>query len=462
MPLFSGEEENFSVSKFESMLQENHIFFFDVDEFEEIIEHYFEYGKMGKAKHALQIGLSQHPSATTLKLLQVEVLIFEDDLKQAEQLLNQLEMLDPSNSEVYVQKANLYSKLNNHLKAIELLKYAVPLTDDLVDVYSLIAMEYLFIENYQKAKIYFKKCLVEDVEDYMSLQQLLFCYDFLNENDEAIAFLDAYLNQNPYCEVAWHYLGKEYVNQGNLHQALRCFDFAIISDDTFIGAYFEKAKILEKLGQFEKAIENYKITLTLDDASPLAYLHIGKCYEKMNDDETAEKYYFKAVHEDPQLSKSWMALVDFYSLRADYEKALKYMYKTLQVEDDNPYYWRRYADINIHLKDFVKAESAISKAVQNGDLSFDTLVKWVDLLLQNEFYQRAVNVLLDKLEIFPNEITVSYRLAIAYAGSGDYQKSEEHLKYALQNGREWLVFFDKKFPAFFRLDFVKKLILSTK
>ena len=455
---FFSEEENYSVSKFESMLQKNHIFFFDVDEFEEIIEYYLELGKMSKAKHALQIGLNQHPSAISLKLLQVEVMIFEDELQQALEILNHLEVIEPSNSEVYVQKANLYSKLNEHDKAIELLTYALPLTDDLVDIYSLIAMEYLFIENYAEAKKYFKKCLSEDIEDYMSLQQLLFCYDILEENDEAIAFLDAYLNKNPYCEVAWHYLGKQYLVREDFNEALRCFNFAIISDDTFTGAYFEKAKVLEKLGDYEKAIENYKITLTLDDASPLVYLHIGRCFEKMNDDQTAEQYYFKAIHEDPQLSKSWMTLADFYYLRGNHLKALKNINKVLHIEDNNPYYWRRCAEIYFCLNDFEKAEYAFSKAVNFGDYSLNTLLNWADLLLFSTNYKKALDVVLEAHRLFPEDVTVLYRLAIAFAGNENYLKSEYYLKKAVENGSEWIAFFDKKFPAFFGSEFVKKIM----
>nr|WP_231555480.1 tetratricopeptide repeat protein [Capnocytophaga cynodegmi] len=440
------------------MLQKNHILFFDVDEFEEIIEYYLELGKMSKAKHALQIGLNQHPSAISLKLLQVEVMIFEDELQQASVILDELEMIEPSNSEVYVQKANLYSKLNQHEKAIDLLKYALPLADDLVDVYSLIAMEYLFIENYQEAKKYFKKCLSEDIEDYMSLQQLLFCYDILEENDEAIAFLNAYLDKNPYCEVAWHYLGKQHLVKEELNEALRCFDFAIISDDTFTGAYFEKAKVLEKLENYQKAIENYKITLTLDDASPLVYLHIGRCFEKMNDDVTAEQYYFKAVHEDPQLSKSWLTLAEFYYLRGNHSKALNYINKVLLLEDNNPYYWRRCAEINFCLQDYERAEYAFSQAVEFGDYSLNTLINWTDLLLLNENYVKALSVASDAMRIFPDEITMFYRVSIAFAGVGNISESEHYLKIAFEKGREWIAFFDKKFPAFFSLDFVKEIM----
>ena len=41
-------------------------------------------------------------------------------------------------------------------------------------------------------------------------------------------------------------------------KALAAFDFAIISDDLFIGAYLEKAKVLEKLNRYEEALVKYQ------------------------------------------------------------------------------------------------------------------------------------------------------------------------------------------------------------
>ena len=84
-----NNEESYAVAKFESMLKENNILFFDVDEFEEIIEYYLQYGRISKAKRALDIGLSQHPYASSLKLLYAEELVFEDRLDEAtRKLLN--------------------------------------------------------------------------------------------------------------------------------------------------------------------------------------------------------------------------------------------------------------------------------------------------------------------------------------------------------------------------------------
>ena len=40
------EHHNYPLSKFESMLKTNNVFFFDSTEFEEIIQHYLENGKI--------------------------------------------------------------------------------------------------------------------------------------------------------------------------------------------------------------------------------------------------------------------------------------------------------------------------------------------------------------------------------------------------------------------------------
>ena len=118
------EDYNLSLSKFESMLKTNKVLFFDSEEFEEIILHYLDMGKAALAKKALKLALEQHPKSTGLKLVQVEMLVYEDKLEQAEKLLNELCAIEPTNEEIYIQKANIYSKRDNHKKAVELLQIA--------------------------------------------------------------------------------------------------------------------------------------------------------------------------------------------------------------------------------------------------------------------------------------------------------------------------------------------------
>src|SRR5690606_29230677 len=115
MHLSNEEEEyNLSLSKFESMLKTNKVLFFDSEEFEEIILHYLDMGKASLAKKAPTLALEPHPRSTGLKLVQVEMLIYDEKLDQAEKLLNAPYAIEPHNEEIYIQKASIYSKKDNH------------------------------------------------------------------------------------------------------------------------------------------------------------------------------------------------------------------------------------------------------------------------------------------------------------------------------------------------------------
>ena len=319
------EENNFPLTRFESMLKTNDVLFFDSDEFENIVNHYLENGKIALAKKAVKLGLDQHPSSSNLKLFKIEILIFENKLDEADHLLAELYELEPQNEEVYIQKANIFSKRDDHKMAIEVLETALELTDADADIYSLIGMEYLFMDDFQNAKYSFMKCLEVDEDDYSALYNVIYCFDFLEQHEEAIDYLNMFLDKNPYCEVAWHQVGKQYFDLKNYTKALAAYDFAIISDDTFIGAYFEKGKVLEKLGRYNEAIENYQITLGLDDPTSFAYLRMGKCYQKLHCDDLAIEFFLKTVKEDPLLDKGWIAITDFYTKKMDYQNALYYL-----------------------------------------------------------------------------------------------------------------------------------------
>ena len=94
MQLSPNEHNNFSLTRFESMLKTNSVLFFDSNEFEEIIHHYLENGKIALAKKATKLGLEQHPSSINLKLFQIEMFVFENELDIADNLLEKLFSLE--------------------------------------------------------------------------------------------------------------------------------------------------------------------------------------------------------------------------------------------------------------------------------------------------------------------------------------------------------------------------------
>jgi tetratricopeptide (TPR) repeat protein len=204
------ENHNLSLNRFESMLKTNKVFFFDSEEFEEIILYYLDMGKTNLAKKALKLGLDQHPKSTGLKLVQVEMLVYEDKLDAAEKLLNELYAIEPHNEEIFIQRASIYSKRDNHEKAVACLQEALNYTDDFADVFNLMGMEYLFMDNLEAAKESFIKCLEEDFLDQSALYNVVYCFEFLDQNKAAVDYLKTYIERNPYSEIAWHQSGRLY------------------------------------------------------------------------------------------------------------------------------------------------------------------------------------------------------------------------------------------------------------
>lgn len=458
MHLSPNEHNNFSLSRFESMLKTNSVLFFDAEEFEQIIHHYLENGKISLAKKATKLGLEQHPTSTSLKLYRVEMHIFENQLEIAEELLDNLFLLEQFNEEVYIQKANILSRRDQHLEAIELLEKALEMTNDEADVLSLLGMEYLFLEDFENAKYYFIKCLEEDEEDYSALYNIIYCFDYLEQHEAAIDYLNDFLNKNPYCEVAWHQVGKQYYSLKKYKKALAAFDFAIISDDRFIGAYLEKGKVLERLRNYRDAIECYTITLGLDDPTSFALLRIGKCYEKLGENDMAIQFYTKCVEEDALLDKGWIAITDFYFKNKNYQKAFYYIDKAINIDSENVLYWKRYAKISNRLSKFEEAEHGFRKSIELGNYELETWLSRSDILIRLGEYEAAVNNLLQAKEFYPDNAEIDYRLSGLFYYLNQEHKGEYHLKNGLSRDPEYILIIEELFPAVYSRSSVKEII----
>lgn len=451
-----------SLSKFESMLKTNDVYFFDAAEFETIIEHYLNIGKHSLAKKAVQLGLEQHPTSIQLKLMKVELLIFEDELEEAVKMLTNIEAVEPHNDEVYIQKAVILSKKKKHIEAISILKESLQYIEDPVDIWSMLGMEYLYLDDFENARLNFAKCIDVDYEDYSSLYNIVYCFDMQGNHEDAIKFLNSYLDKNPYCEVAWHQLGRQYFEIGMFKEALTSFDYAVLIDDSFIGGYLEKAKTLEKLDRFEEAIENYLITLELDDPTAYAYVRIGECYEKLNNIHTAIHFYKKAVHEDPLLDRGWILLTNACYSNENFQKALYYINKAIQIDESNALYWRKYGDINLKLNFYEEAVKAFYNCIELGDKEIEIYIALTDILLFLGEFNQALKVLIKAKKIYKEFAEVEYRLCGLFMILDKEEYSLTHLKNALAIDYEYHSIIKELYPSVYEKERVQEIIFNHK
>ncbi|WP_238988398.1 tetratricopeptide repeat protein [Aureibaculum marinum] len=454
----NDDDDEIPLSKFESMLKTNSVYFFDSTEFEEIIIHYMNVGKMSLAKKALDLGLRQHPDSVALKLAYVEVLLYEDKINKAEQLLMELEEIDPLNDQVFLHKASLLSKKDKHKEAIVALNQALLYTEDEGDVYSMIGMEYLYLEDFDTARLHFAKCLEVEFDDYSALYNVIYCFDMLDQHEEAIDYLVDYINKDPYSEIAWHQLGRQYFMINNFVEALKAFDYSILIDEYFIGAYLEKAKTLEELKRYEEAIANYQLTINLEDGSSFTYLRIANCYEKMGEVKKALKYYNITVKEDPLLDKGWLALTDLYIKNKNYQKALYFINKALLIDDSNSVYWLRYAEINLKLNFFEEAIRGFQKCLDLEDYALGIFIALTDVLHFIGEFKDAIDVLLKAREFYNDFAEIEYRLAGLYILSQQEVLGLELLEKALKLDYDYHYIIKELYPSVFELEDVKILV----
>ncbi|MDD7914592.1 tetratricopeptide repeat protein [Polaribacter ponticola] len=450
------------LTKFESMLKTNSIYFFDLVEFEEIIIHYIDAGKHSLAKKAVKLGLEQHSQSVDLKLLRVELYIFENELDKASSLLKRVERLEPNNDEVFIQKATISSKTGNHKEAIIHLQKALTFTDDKVDIWSFMGMEFLYLDNFENARLNFAKCVEVDFEDYSSLYNIVYCFDMEKKHEAAIIYLNNYIDRNPYCEVAWHQLGRQHFILEMYEEALVSFDYAVLIDESFIGGYLEKAKTLEALERYQEAIDNYLITLELDDPTAFAYVRIGECYERIEKYEAAVSYYKKAVHEDPLLDRGWILLTNLFFNEENYEKASYYISKALKIDEDNSAYWRRYSEIKLKLNFFEEAVSGFENCLALNDDSLEIYIGLTDVLSFLGEFNDAVKILYKAQKTYKNLAEIEYRLAGLFFILNKEKYGFNHLISGMKIDYNYHVVLKEIYPTVLDSQKVQKILVDYK
>ena len=408
---FESGETKSSIEKFKRMLKTNLNFYFDAQEFEDIIVHYLGFGDNQLAKKALQMALDQHPSCHGLLLLKSELYIIDEKYDDALKLLEYIEGLNPSDEEIALQRATIASKKGDHKGSINYLYNALNISNDPYEIWNLLGMEFLILENYYEASNFFKNCLRDNPEDYPSLYNLLYCYDKLNMDNAAIGALNKVLEYDPYCEVAWHQLGKVYLKSGKFDDALSAFEFSIISDETFTGAYIEKGKLLESLGRLNEAILNYEFALKTTESNAFIQNSIGRCHEKLGNNTVAEEFYFKSVELEPTNENCWLSLIIFLVSQKKLKKAKLYLEKSLIINGDSIELWKNNVELCIKLEEEKDIYKSYQKLFSLGHYASDVIIKIIDFFLEKKNWRKAQTIAENAFAFCPNNRNLEIRIA---------------------------------------------------
>jgi len=437
--------ENELVKRFEEMMENQDEFYFDTEELEDIIVYYLELGDFNYADQAVNYGLKLHPNSLDIKIKKLEILLEWEEYTTAKDLIDELKGSSMENTDFLVCYAKYYSNLGNPRKSIEICKKALELKEEENFLNNFIADEYVNLGDPFNALKHYKSALKEDPTDDYALENCMLCYSDLNKSDEAITFLNDYLDEFAYSETAWLEYGQFYFNRKNYEEAIRGYDYLLAINSSSVGVYANKAACYEALGQYAKAIDIYGEMLELEYTKAFTFYKIGLCYKAMKQPIMALNAFQKSLREDPQFYLSMMEQSYLYEEMGGMTEALHFAREATHLNENNLDYQKRLAFLFIDSGKFEESLSCLKKLVEAEPSRFYNWYAYCEVLMLLGEYEEAVTVLQAALKNH-HRAELYYQLSNCYFNLKNQDKGAESLNRALDLDPSLVQDMQKKYP----------------
>ena len=340
---FTSEEHSnlTTVRKFEDMLSQSKSFFFDVDEFEILLEHYNSKNNYSKSLDVANYALQQHPHSASLLVSVAQLHLSIHKPQAALKFLQQAEAFEPFNIELFYTKASIFSQLRKSEKAIEQYKKALEHAEEFEreDILLQLAFEYENLDKHDDAIRQLKEILRINSDNETALYELGFCFDVSDQIELGKNYFKEFVDRHPYSYIGWYNLGITLAKLDLFEKAIDCYDFAIAIKEDFSSAYFNKAHCYNQQGEYTKALDCFNETLQFDTEDSLCYYYMGESFEKLNDHSKAISYYKKALDLDEYLSDAWYGIASCYFEQGRELDCISYVKKAIGYDEYNPEYF---------------------------------------------------------------------------------------------------------------------------
>jgi len=406
------EEIPWQVERFQELTSKQQSVYFDVEDFEEIIDYYVFNANYKEALKITEYACRLHPSSISLMLKRAQLLASVNKENHALELLKVVEDLEPTNHEIFLTKGAIYSQLHNYEKAIEEYTKAAADSDEPDYVYCNIAFEYENMGNFDKTIEYLTKALDLNPDNELAMYEAAYCFDLLSLNQESIDFFSKLIDRHPYSTEAWFNLGLSYINAELYEKALECFDYSLAIEPDHNSSLFHSGYAYSLMGQFKDAIKIYHSLLDKDgdDTDAMIHYYIGECYEKLEDYKNARIYYLKATNLNTEITDAWIGLGVCENELGNTSIAIKNIQKGLDLDPDNTAYLCILADIYYQEEMYEAAAAAYEKAIASSPDEESIRMDYADALAENGFYENASEVLMKGIEEIAPSANLYYRM----------------------------------------------------
>lgn len=442
--MFDDEDEfddgylNEDIDRFEAFLKKgDQIGFLDSDRWESLIDHFMINGHYKKALSCIDEALSQFSYNTTFKLRRAQVLSAIGNLKEAINILSELERSDAATFELLLTKAAVFSQLKDSDNAIKYFRAALSLADpeDRDDVYLDLAMEYQNSGKFKKALEVLKEAIRINPSNEGAVYEMAHCYEQMDDYDSSVKCYSDFIDENPYSFTAWYNLGNAYSRLDDFDKAIWAYDYSLLINDEFGPVYFNLGNAYLNQDKYTKAIENFNKCITLDGEDPIALCYLGECHEQLGELELARHYYQKSLELAPLLPDAWLGLGIVKDLEGDTVEAIRLIHKATDLDPENAGILHVLAGAYEKMGERVKAKEYYEMSIALDPDDEECMINYINFLKEDSLLD-ALNYIktFEDLQM-DNDILPVMKVNILWY-MGEKTEALELFKTCLENDRE--------------------------
>jgi tetratricopeptide (TPR) repeat protein len=326
------------ISRFEESLISQQPVFFDVLTYEHIIAYYEQREEWKKALQVIDYALEQHPYQSYFMVKKAGLLIFFRKYKQALDLLDQAESLDPGDLSIKILRSDVYLDKKQHYRSVRIIEESISKVTDQTEKEELMLELADVYEDWDRYDMVFdtlKEVLELNRENEEALSRMWYCVELAGKQTESVDLHKKILDENPYSYLAWHNLGNAYYDLAMYEKAIEAYEFVVAINEQWDLAYRDCGDAYFRLKQYHKAIAQFEKAIEVSKPYEDLLYSIGVCYEKLKDLQGARSYYRRATNADPKYFEAFFRIGETYKKEREWEHAIHFYKKALRLKPEN-------------------------------------------------------------------------------------------------------------------------------
>lgn len=449
-----------TLRKYEEVKKGESTSILDEEEFERVIEYYFQNSNEEQALLACDIAKTYYPFSASVMLLKAEILTQAQKYGQALKTLDEMEQYDNGSLDAVLLRSDiLLAQFKYDQAALWLEQRSVDFNGkDKTEILLELSDVYDESEEFDAVFDTLQRVIKIDKRNEEALQKICFWAEFTQRLEESVTIHTQLTDNDPYNALAWFNLGAAYQGLKQYEKCIDAYEYCVAIDEKFEFAYRNMADAYMRLKWYEKALDVLEKHIEIAKPEDVIFEAMGYCWEKRKDFSRARQFYRQASQLSPQDDGIFYKIGETYAREKQWEKAVKSFSVALHLNKDNAAYCMAIGNCLMEMD--VKSEALVCylNAVRLKPGNKSTWVALIKGLYHTGYYDEAITQLSVAKEHCGDKGDFYYYHAAALFELGKAKEAMLQLEKGLKLLPKRTKIFTELNPEFLRRSSVTELI----